>query len=118
MIWGDGTATEAMLSQFEVRGYSAKPIENGLAFEVYRAGETSRRKIVTATPLAVLWCPLRPGDVFQWITPELVGRDPREVPLAAWCDLLPYVTEESVPFEVARDVVETLTPVLTSTGGR
>jgi hypothetical protein len=108
VIWGDGTATEAMIRAFEERGYPIRATENGLRFEIF-PGDHSRRR--PKPPLAVLWCPLTPGEPFQWITDELIGADPRSVLLMAWCDLLPYVCEGStVPFELAREVVDTIEP--------
>lgn len=118
MIWGDPSATDAMVRAFEERNHVIVTRENGLRFELYAPG-TSRRGLKTATPLAVLYCPLTPAEPFLWLTPELAGCDPRVVPPADWPGLLPYAAEGStVPFELARDVIETLTPQLTTAGGR
>lgn len=118
MIWGDGTATAAMVAAFAERGHVVKVAENGLRFELYAPG-TSRRGLKTATPLAVLYCPLMPDEPFLWLTPELAGGDPRQVPPGDWGKLLPYAADgRTVLFELARDVIETLTPSLTTAGGR
>ena len=108
MIWGDGTATEAMTRAFEERGYPIKATENGLRFEVYPPDHSRRRP---RPPLAVLWCPLTPEQPFTWLTPELAGRDPRTVPVKAWPELYPYACDgRTVPFELAREVVATIEP--------